>query len=229
MNESKKNNETATIGNTVLGDVFSLFVADDDLRPVMNKPFEKDGFIVATNVHSLVKIDKKFCKDFETKNDYESLKISHLFHEYNQNEIIKISISDLEEFRTEKKLKEVGKDVRCSECDGDGEVEWGYSTWLKFFDCPKCDGSGLQEESSYIETGELKFANNALIKIKGIYFSANQFYKVLQVSKLTGTEACLKFIEDRKAGVFEVGNFTILLMPYVVKDEDSERVLVNIA
>ena len=117
-----KNNPTETfkhgIAKPMLCDVFSLFVADDDLRPVMKKPFEKDGFIVATNPYSLVKIENKFCGDFKTDNEYESLKISHLFHEHNQNEIIKISITDLEEFRTEKQLKEVGKDVKCSECDG---------------------------------------------------------------------------------------------------------------
>jgi hypothetical protein len=34
-------------------------------------------------------------------------------------------------------------DVKCTECDGNGEVEWSYKGWTKDFNCPKCKGDGL--------------------------------------------------------------------------------------
>lgn len=30
----------------------------------------------------------------------------------------------------------------CSECDGDGEVEWSYGMHSMNADCPECDGEG---------------------------------------------------------------------------------------
>ena len=48
----------------------------------------------------------------------------------------------------------------CTECNGEGEVEWEYmdslgKTHLQDFDCPICGGSGYAEQLKEIKTGRM--------------------------------------------------------------------------
>ena len=228
MKNSTTENFTHGIAKPVLCDVFSLFVADDERRPVMLKPFEVDDYYVATDSHSLVRVKKDLCGDFEVKNEHGNLKIKHLFHEYNQNQILNITV-DLEKYRTGKELKEVGEDIKCTECDGFGEVEWEYENWTKDFDCPKCDGIGFMEESKEVETGNYVFSDDKIIKIKGLHFSLKNIERIIKLKKMINEEIVIKFVEKGKGATFEIGIFTVILMPIIISDESAYTVVENIA
>lgn len=204
---------------TKLEQCFSLFYGKDELRPKFNNPLTWNDKIFATDTYTLIYVDKSEI-DFEFKNKYESPNLDSIIPNPNISEII--NIPDLEQYKTEDDLRKIGEDIKCSECDGDGEVEWEYKRWTKTFDCPKCDGDGFEYFAKMIPTG-LKTFRNIKVKIKDNYLDIFKFKKVLQVQEILGGEIELLYCESDKAALlFKVGICCIIVMKLSSVDSNDE-------
>lgn len=230
MQKDKLENQTPTIGNTLLGDVFPLFCTSDKLRPAMQKPFVQNGIVYATDAFTVIFIDEKDC-DFEFINEFndKAPDVEKIVPIPNMSKILNIKQSDFDRFKTEDELEYTGEDVACETCNGDGEVEWEFEHWEKTFDCPKCDGTGFKEEKKQRKTGNKTFGV-CRVKLGDAYFDMKKFYKLIQVQKVFGTEIELIFSE-KPNGIhsFKVGKAIVLLMPCPLENDDDCDGVLNIA
>lgn len=216
----------------VISKVFSLFVGYDDLRPVMQKPFEYEGKVYATDTYTCIRCDKK---DYPLviDNEHEPLKANNVFAPYyNSNLILNIDISIFEALKTGNEVKWTGKDVKCAECNGWGVVEWSYKSHCEDYDCPECSGDGYLERKKLTPTGNLCFGDH-FVKIGKSYIAIKNFYKLIVVQRLIGEDIVLTNNCDsgNKAVQFQIGVFEIIIMPKMrYTNDDSEGIVViNIA
>lgn len=69
--------------------------------------------------------------------------------------------------------------MKCTECDGGGEVEYEYKSYSRYFDCPVCDGEGKVDRD--IETGNIILDfNKSNVIIQDITFKADIIDKLLK-------------------------------------------------
>ena len=194
---------------TKLQKAFSLFYGNDKLRPSFNNPNIWNDKVYATDAHVLIIVDKDKI-DFDWKNEHKGHDLTTILPTPNILEVL--NIPDLEQYKTADELKVIGEDVECSECHGEGEVEWEYGRWSKDMDCPKCDGEGLESEAKMIPTGNKTF-RDIKVKIKGNYLDIKKFNTVLKVQEILGGNIELLFSEiDKGALLFKVGVCNIVVM-----------------
>lgn len=134
--------------------LFGLFVDEDAYRPELNYPYRRDGYVYATDRHKLIRV-----KEDIVSGDYEVTDKMKLNIPTDNCDYI-ISDKDIEKAFSEiPKVKEVEeKEVKCSECDGTGEVDWEYrdkngKDYEGCFECPVCDGTGYVY--SEVATGKM--------------------------------------------------------------------------
>lgn len=217
----------------VYGDVLNLYIGKDEYRNWLCEPFFIGNLAIATNAHELVFFDKNLSeKELNIcGNENPQLILNNIPKQRNQD--YKLNIEEIETYlRNAPKvdvLKTVGKDVKCTECDGDGQVEWEYENWTKDFDCPKCDGDGYESESRQIPTGEFEIDGLSLVDVKNSRFSIKMIERLLKVKNLLSeTEITLVFQEaENMANVFKIGKVEILCMPMRKLDND-ELVVLNL-
>jgi predicted nucleic-acid-binding Zn-ribbon protein len=214
-------------------DILNLFIGKDLLRDWVNKPFQLDNLAISTNATELVFFEKSLLTvDLETCEHKNPQKIlEQIPTEKNIN--FSLNITEIEKCLITVPIidvtKEVGNDIVCSECKGDGQVEWEYERWSKDFDCPKCDGDGYESVSKSVPTGEKKLDDLYLIDVKSNRFSVRIIDKLLKVMKLLNeTEILLIFDNKGKNSVFQIGNVRILAMP-VRKDGNEDLLVLNLA
>jgi len=230
--DTKQTKNTADSGNKskpLLGDVFSMFLSKDELRPVLQNPFIKSNKVCATDGYALVYIDEKDCF-FDFTNEYENApNIDAVVPTPNIHKKLNVCNSDFEKFKTEDEYKIVGEDIKCSECGGDGEVEWEYERWTKSFDCPKCDGDGLEYKSRSVLTGEKTFGV-CRVKIQDVYFDMAKFYRLIRVQDILQEDIVLVNSDTQSKGfLFKIGICHVLIMPCPLKDESDCEGVLNIA
>jgi len=206
---------------TKLKECFSLFYGNDNLRPAFYNPLPWESKIYATDAHALIITDESNI-DFEFENEHKGHNLSTILPPVNISEIL--IIPELEHLKTADETKEVGEDVKCTECDGHGEVEWEYEGWTKYDDCPKCDGSGYEETTRDVLTGNKTF-RNVIVKVKDTYFQIKYFNKLLEVQKILGGDIALISYSPKKNCMFRIGNCEILLMAYQVEYEIEKEIL----
>jgi len=215
----------------VYGDVLNLYVGNDEYRNWLNEPFFIGNLAIATNAHELVFFDKNLSeKELNVcGNENPQLILNNIPEQRNQD--YKLNIEEIETYLKNAPkvdvLKTVGKDVKCTECDGDGQVEWEYENWTKDFDCPKCDGDGYESESRQIPTGEFEIDGLSLVDVKNSRFSIKMIERLLKVKELLcENEISLVFQEgENMANVFKIGEVEILCMPMRKCDNDDLVVL----
>lgn len=122
---------------------------------------------------------------------------------------------------------EDGEDVKCDECEGEGVVDWEYQEWEKEFDCPKCDGNGLLEESKLIPSGNKTFEKDDRVLVFGAYLSPELFCKLIEVKELLGGEIKLVFTGSNSQHVtFEVANCIVFIMP--ISESEGKNVIFEV-
>lgn len=233
QNSSTKVENSTSVGgfaNTMLGDVFSLFCSDDELRPAMMKPFLQNGKVYATDPWTVIFANQNDI-DFDYTNEYleKAPNVEKVIPMPNTSKILNVKIEDFEKYKTEDEYEDTGEDIECKTCDGTGEVEWEFEMWTKDFDCPKCDGTGYSEEKKQRKTGNKTFGVYR-VKMGEIYFDMKKFYRLLQVQNLLGCEIeLIHSSSPTSIHCFNVGICTVCLMPCPLdRDDDCEGVL-NIA
>ncbi len=204
---------------TKLQECFSLFYGNDELRPAFYNPNIWNDKVYATDAHVLIYVDEKEI-DFEWSNECEPHNLTTILPTPNILETL--NIPDLEQYKSVDELKSVGKDIKCSECDGDGKVEWEYEQWTKDFECPKCYGEGYEHLAKTMLTGNKTF-RNIKVKIKDSYLDIFKFNNVLKVQEILGGDIELLFCEtDKSALLFKVGICGIIVMKLSMISDDDE-------
>ena len=202
---------------------FSLFYHKEHDEPRLQNPFEQNGKFYATDRYVLIRCDSI---DFEFKNEYVAPTVEPLIPKPNRRELIDFRQVDFEKYKTIDELSKVGEDVICSDCNGDGEVEWEYEGYTREFECPVCDGSGYSSECKYLPTG-VKIVGNATIKLYDALLDIKYFYKLKELQELTGCDVYLvNYTFPTKAILFSCGEFEVIIMP-LTYNGDNDIILVN--
>lgn len=230
MNSTNVQSSTkpAIVGNNMLGDVFSLFVGHDALRPAMHKPFEINGKVYATDAYSLVRTDKENI-GFILDNEHKPINCEGSISEINMSLVLDITKKMFEPLKTADEYEFLGKDIECETCECSGQVEWEFEHYTRDFDCPVCEGSGLSEKKRSRKTGGKTFGN-FVVKIKDSYFDVSRFYRLVKVRDILGGEIeLISYINKRKAAMFKIGVCEILLMPVMFDTINDYDGVLNIA
>jgi len=234
-NNNSVQDQSGNSHNHLLAEVYvnvlNLYVGNDELRSWINEPFFIENLAIATNARELVFFDKNLSeKELNVcGNENPQLILNNIPEQRNKD--YKLNIEEIETYLKNAPkvdvLKTVGKDVKCTECDGDGQVEWEYENWTKEFDCPKCYGDGYESESRQIPTGEFEIDPINLVDIKNSRFSIKMIERLLKVKDLLReTEIILVFQEaENMANIFKIGKVEILCMPMRKWDNDDLVVL----
>lgn len=215
----------------IYSNILNLYIGNDELRDWINKPFFIENLAIATNAHELVFFDKKLSEiELDVCGNINPQLILNNIPKH-RNQEYKLNIFEIEEcLKNAPKvdiLKTVGKDVKCTECEGNGQVEWEYERWTKEFDCPKCDGEGYESESRQVPTGEKEIDGLNLVDVKESRFSIKMIDRLIKVKNLLNeNEITLIFQEtENMANIFRIGNVEILCMPMRKYDNDDLVIL----
>ena len=208
-------------------ELFNLFVSKDRLWERYHKPFVYKDKIGATDTYSMI-VTNATNVSFEITNTHVPPNLDASLPKENTNELIVVDKDAWEALKTEDELIEITPEIECKECEGEGEVEWTYKYHTEDFDCPVCNGSGIEQKAAYDKTGN-KVVGKSLVKIKDAYFDAKLFQRILSVSDFEKKDLYLMSYRDkRSAAMFRCGIFYMLLMPILASEdtlEDYEHVL----
>lgn len=197
-------------------ELFKMFCSGDDLRPVLQLPFESNGKVVATDSYRLIRCDKDLV-DFEIVNGGKAPNVDSVFPELNCNRIVTTKIEDFDFLKTEDEYKKVGKDIPCKECGGKGKVVWEYKNFEIDLYCPVCKGDGLSVRSKSIKTGNKTFPDyDCYVKIDECYFSPKIIYSLFEFQKIVGGDIIsLNLVNGKrpKPAAFRIGIYELLFMP----------------
>ncbi len=209
-------NATHANAKTALANVFQLFYSTDEMRPGMLNPFVVGNKTYATDGYTLVSCDNEKI-DFEFQNNEKPLNVESVIPEPNTSEIINLDHIDWDSLMLTDETISDGNDVECGNCDGVGTCEetcfYKRKSYNYEYECPVCDGSGYEEESKQIPTGNKTFGSYDLIKFKEAHFYATKFYKIKKVKDLLGGDIELIFYAAfNKPVMVRVGVVEILIM-----------------
>ncbi len=203
--------------------IFKLFVSrDTKYKQAMLNPFKNNGKIYATEGHCLVSM---LDNGFEYKNEFEDKApdVEKAIPEPNTKQLISFDRQRLEALKTEDEFEYNDvKEIECGLCNGHGEVDHQEYYKNKYYDvsfeCPVCDGDGSEQKPTLCRTGKKTFPTT-YIKLGGCYFNISFFNKLFQVQDIVGGEIFITHqSESNKANLFEIGDYTILLMPVMPHD-----------
>lgn len=120
-------------------ELLKRFVAGrDDIREYMRAPFVQGEWIYATNGHIAVRVPKT--EGIEAEESAKPAKIGDLFEKNKRDTFIEIpALPPREKCPT---CNGSGIGYRCSECNGEGEIEHSRHT----YGCKECGGSGQTDD-----------------------------------------------------------------------------------
>lgn len=193
------------------------------LRPKMQTPFLSDGLVCATETHRLIMINPKICEQ-----EYKPYNI-HVSKVVPQSNIdLTLTFAEiksvLERISTEKEMKTVSPEVKCEDCDGDGEVEWTYVdnhgyNHTEFYRCPICHGNGVSVPAKEVPTGRMIPPYGATVGIHKRQFMADNIQALCDAMELLGLDEIKYVSDDLKGNVFILtDDIKVVIMPYMSGD-----------
>lgn len=204
-----------------IDELLQLFVGDDDRRPKFQRPWHEGAYIFASETHILIRIKEEL-----TETDYPSYddgKINNLFPTCPPTGILtreKLAAVISNAPLTYEEI-EIGEDVECEECNGEGTVTWEYKHWKDEFDCPCCDGTGYSERAQHKRTGNKVIAYDAAVCINGGKYNTATFRAqfldlILDAMKyFDRSEVPMTLTGRTKPALFHITeDVDIILMPY---------------
>lgn len=164
-------------------DIYAKFLkricSEDPLRLKFHTPFSDGVDICSSDVKMMLRV-KPNAVDCHDVPQYPEFRVNV---EY--GEPILLPISSLKEALSrvdhEKETIEISSAVPCDECDGDGSVEFEYTSkcgrmFTRYCDCPICDGTGKICDAVYKETGRTHPKQFERVSINGVLFDAYRLY-----------------------------------------------------
>lgn len=133
------------ISNSEWHRLLNLYVADEEsMRPALMNPFEQDGYVCATDTHTLIRVDKKYITDdYTTQSKVPNVsKVIPV-----PNPTFAITDNELRKAFSILRIDYDATTVDCPECDDECEVEWEYTDrdgdkHTMYGECPSCNGTG---------------------------------------------------------------------------------------
>lgn len=205
--------------------ILSLFKSPPDgMRPNLEKIFRIDEWVYSTDGMILIRTKYENC-DFVVESPENAPRCEEVIPKVNKKSELIINKSDFDKLITEDEYEEA--EIDCKVCDGHGEVEWEFERWTREDDCPNCDGSGY--EDSRKKTGNKTFKSFQLVKLGNAYFDISKFYKIVLVSDALNEPVFLISSNiETSANLLKVGNFEIVIMSVIYKEDSSYEVVFEI-
>jgi hypothetical protein len=198
-------------------EIISVFLDKNSERDLYREPFKKGEWICATCGPALIAIDKNRCEGTYKVLDTPDVK-QYLLMETNRQETL--LLTELEKMmNTAERIEETvtfGENIKCTECNGSGEVEWDYKDFSRYFDCPVCNGSGYTSVSSKKKTGRIIPDPEFKIKLGNRLFRLAVLEKLVKTMQLMHSDSCIyKYSEESKpeAVLFQIDkDVTVVLV-----------------
>lgn len=204
---------------------FSLYFDTDAPHKEIQAPRDRGEFVMATDCHILIKVDKNLLKE-----KYEEATKPNLYPiEPNRN--VRLNLSQLErailKYPLEEEEEEIAPAVPCPHCDGEGFVEWQFEDkngYIHTSDdtCPVCNGTGNQRAAKIRKTGRKFPKYNLTMMVDGIPFNAYyiaviaESMKQLGISEIYHTRVC----EGANPNIFKIAEgIEVILMPILPGEE----------
>lgn len=206
--ETTENTQTKTL----IEQIFYMFCSkNDEMRPVINNPFELNGYVYATNAFILIRAKKKDVDFDASKNQHKAPNCEEVMPLHNTTSLLELDHGFLDQYKTADEVAYSGKDIDCPTCDGEGEVEWKFEDYRRDFECPVCNGSGYQTQKREYKTGNKTFGDFR-IKVDSLYIKINYLDILLKVGEMVNSGITLKHYSTIYI-LFSVGIFEVLIMP----------------
>lgn len=190
--------------------LLTLFTGhDNEFRPALTRPFTQEEYIIATDAHVMIVIDKDVCKNqyIGAEKTPDALKV---FNDIKRTCQELICIDDL--FSAESHFDIKYDYMSCKACEGSGVLtckECGFD-----HECEECNGKGT------IETGETQMrtkisVGTKYIKIGNSYFKPHIVDKLLNAMFILGVNSCIRLSNEVSHGnIFQIDQHCqVLLMP----------------
>lgn len=191
-----------------------LYVAGtDSCRVALMKPFEQDGYVFATDSHSLIRVSKKYVTD-EYVNQAKTPDASRVIPECAPAFII--HLSSLQNAFARHKIDSSRMTVECTECDVEGGVKWRYidsdgDEHTMFSACPCCHG-----------TGQAPNGANKYFSVHGKIFLGTNLLKLYRVMQNLGIDETTVSIGRSGQHLFSLApGVDVVIMPF--NDDASFR------
>lgn len=207
------------------------FTGDDECRTFTHKPFPDGEYIIATDLHALIRVRADKCEDYRDAKRMENCKypsdFGRIFPDADCDIVLPLSklVQAIKSLPETEVVTYKPHERECYECNGRGEVEFTYTDsddveHGHYFDCPLCDGKGylLTEE---VERDEMNVSINGqnflCLFIKQLAEAIHAIGKTeAHVLHIGGNGAMLVRIED---GV------DVVIMPNILK---TPRATINL-
>jgi len=206
-----------TLNQTVL----EMFCdTDNEMRPMLNKPFSHKNMVYGTDAYFLAVINKDNVDKTYPEDSGMGEKCLKILPSININFTINVSNlrSKIESVPKVDGFDIIREDIECDACDGECEVEFEFEhnlqTYTTTADCPICDGEGLIYKSINKPNG------TKVINPKAYCVIGNTLFHLIKISKLITAAEVLRLPEislistlgtNANATLFKIGDLNILL------------------
>ncbi|MCT3817113.1 hypothetical protein HZP37_13480 [Elizabethkingia anophelis] len=190
--------------------VLSMFVAQDDFRPAMMKPFINDKHYCATNGHILCAVKKqntglKYSEDKDAPNAFKLIEdfVSDREVVVNRDEVMSEYFNSENQWKTKK--------LSCEKCKGNGYES--CKCCGNESECNECDGTGSSDTDVPFSKITLQGEQINFLERK---LTPSLFHIVILTAYiLESKEIIVKYLEcnPAKAIYFKIKECEILLMP----------------
>jgi hypothetical protein len=204
--------------------IISHFVANDEFRPKMNNAYRQNGFVYASNLHTLIKVPENMCaKIYEEIGDNEKglPNFEKCMQEVEAAYVAKLNTNQILTCLDSIKVKLSGYETDCKKCGGKGENE--CECCANSSDCDECNGTGKIKHKGKIMIREVSFKKDdeeiRAIEIQGKKYSPVYLEQVIFAMLVKGLKKCDYYVENKADSVyhraiFKFSGIEILVLGY---------------
>jgi hypothetical protein len=193
-------------------------VSNDEYRRNLNEAFMQNGFVYASNGHTLIKGPAELCKKRYQVLTEEETKIPNFEKIMNEVEAMYVSELSIDEVLPcidNIKVKILGYTSKCEKCNGDGEIECdccGHSN-----ECGSCRGEGEIKHPGKVMIRDVQFKNEDGEIIYSVDINGNnynpKYLELLMFAMLaTNNSTCKYYNGSNYRSIFKFGEIEVLIM-----------------
>lgn len=196
-----------------------VIAAKDNIPDWMSTPFTIGQDTYATDGHSIIKVPKNSVGAFGRCMELNIEEKVLGFFDFKHSKILDIKVSELRDAISEIPIIDeyinVDSEIKCTECNGNGEVNWEYDGYFTKMDCPVCDGEGNINKSKKEKTGKKIMEGNYCIGINKSIIRVCMIAQLITIAESLKVEVIevIKQPNKNKAIILKVGIAEILMMP----------------
>lgn len=184
--------------------VSSLFLGNDELRPVMKKHGVIGDYVYATCGHTCCRFKKDLTEMSEVyvKNEkFPNAEAVFTIDEVEPASEVKFKVNDLIQKFYKFKLQSETYLEECKECDGSGYIECGCCGHED--DCNECDGEGGEEKIKGFGTITVDTDDYNYMSLEGQKLSPSLLYRVIHSALILGEdEVTMKYSNHKCFFIF---------------------------